>query len=147
MIYTNFVFAVDACVPNDTVSIILDSSKSAGGYAGNGGYWTFKSKYPANNNSYTIQGIAACLTSNYQYGVNKAVLIDNGVVVVGGETSGQYCFCKLTYPVMTSWHLLDANAYFDGINNDCATGCSGACGWHLQNNKSFRKSLFNSIQN
>ncbi|MBQ6110565.1 MAG: hypothetical protein IJL05_04240, partial [Alphaproteobacteria bacterium] len=136
-------FALDACVPDDSVALVFDYSKNANDYCFYGCSWCgyncnglnkgqFSARHSYSPGGY-IYGMGACLTSNYQWGDNKAILIDNGSIVVGGEQNGQYCFCKLTFPVVSQWVLIDAGSYFDGINRHCETECHGSCGWHTVN--------------
>lgn len=142
-------FAVDACVENGTVAIILDASKNGNdNYSSDANKGTFKVSYSYGQ----IRGIAACLSSGYQWGENKTILIDNGVIIHGGEKNGQYCFCKLTYPVVSAWLLIDPGSWFDGVNRNCYTGCVGSCAWWLNRGDPgredmHRKIYFESVEN
>ncbi|MBQ6109847.1 MAG: hypothetical protein IJL05_00510 [Alphaproteobacteria bacterium] len=149
--YTSF--ALDACVENDAVAIVLDSNIGSNSWSTydsnfsyNSTYMTFSDPFPYG----TIKGIAACLSINlgyYQaYTDNNGVLIDNGKDVIGNERNGRYCWCKITYPFISRWHAIEPYSSL----NDCVTydgGCSQRCAGYLKNVAKFRAALYNSIQN
>ncbi len=148
-------FAVDACVPNDTGGVLLDSSIKPTSYS-NG---TSTNPWRITYSNGVLVGTSACLTigSGKQRGyIHKAkdgALIDNGQIVVGGEKNGGFCWCKLTYPVVSNWFL------FGGDNVDwCNSWCNHdtcAYWWFINENVVYngmnaqerRALIFNSIEN
>jgi len=144
LIYTNFVFAVDACVPNDTVAVVLNSTPT--------GFYSISS--PKWTTSTGFRGTSACLSGDHGMkcywcgGINNFIyhgkLMENDAIVVGGEKNGVYCWCKITYPVETYWWLL-GTSYSDASN--CWKNCPSNCGWDIVNVENYRAAIFNSIQN
>jgi len=106
----------------------------------------------------TLYGIAACLSSNFGvpdggnisqsiYTDNGGVLIDNGNIVVGGEQNGSYCWCRITYPVVSNWMWIAAPSWYQKTNSPCAWRCQADCGWHISNYSVKRGAAFNLLQN
>ena len=129
-------FAVDACVPNDVVAVVLDSTVVPGS---------------------SVRIISACLSSNFGlaqlglYKQNNGILIDNGAVVVGGERNVSedgysICWCKIVYPVVSYWFLRDWNYTYS--LSYCSSNCASGCDWIVQNyGDLLRKHIYNSIEN
>ncbi|MBQ6110583.1 MAG: hypothetical protein IJL05_04335, partial [Alphaproteobacteria bacterium] len=145
-------FAIDACAPNDTVAIVLDASRKGGSYDNS---WS-SSKVTVYMPFGTIYGVAACLDSDYGvqgdnsvYTDNNGVLMYNGNVVVGGENNGYYCWCRITYPIMSNWIFIAGPTwYLESSHSPCAWRCSADCGYHLGNNYRNRLAyLLNLVQN
>ena len=152
-------FAVNACVENGTQAIILDPNIDPVSYEQNRFGTTWKVSY----DNFTMQGVAACLSSDYGlqpydiYTDNNGVLMDNGAVVVGGErnvnSSGKTsCWCKITYPVVSGWWLRNTNSE----SQMCDEWCGGDwCSYwtFMQPTTSYdgrvekRKKIFYSIKN
>ena len=98
-------FATTACVEDNTVAVVLDPHIVPHSYYGRAGdnKWSMTASYG------TLSGISACLESNHDvamdttYKVNNGILIEKDKVVVGGERNGAWCWCKITYPVVSYW--------------------------------------------
>ena len=147
---TESVFGATMCVKNDTVSIILDpgignENNSTYGYStANSTWWT---GFPYG----TIRGISACLSSSHgkSRGGYVAGLTDTNpdtnetATVVGGETNGLYCWCKMTHPAASLWVF--RNSYSSA--SDCANGCASDCGNYARTFSGLRAGLFGSVRN
>jgi len=162
--HVNIVFAVDACVENDVVPVILDASVGESSYvptySPNNKYnWNYTTHKWSVNNSYgTVIGTYACLTSNCDTEgleictANNGVLTDNGVEVVGGEHNGYYCWCKIIYPVVSLWLYQGAHTsgYTGSPLSDCINNCildCGGTGAGITNRVLYRTRLLESVQN
>ena len=141
-------------MPNDSTSVILDAS------VGNGSsyYRTPSSKVAVYMPYGTLYGIATCLSSDFgttganeetsQMGIytdNNGVLVDNGSIVVGGENNGSYCWCRITYPVVSNWAYIAGPSWYQKVNTSCVQECNADCGWHIANYSQKRKRLFNLL--
>ena len=147
---TESVFGATMCVKNDTVSIILDpgignENNSTYGYStANSTWWT---GFPYG----TIRGISACLSSSHgkSRGGYVAGLTDTNpdtnetATVVGGETNGLYCWCKMTHPAASLWVFSNSRSSASG----CAANCASDCGYYARNGSDLRAGLFGSVRN
>ena len=90
----------------------------------------------------TISGTSACLETGN--GQSTGVYIDNlqekGQPVIGKETNGKYCWCKLTNPSESAWVFNIARS----SAADCASICARACGNNIKNDANLRKGLYQS---
>ena len=139
-------FAVDACVEDDTVAIVLDPSAS----------WNAASLSEANCTwgvslgNTTIKGICARLsgdTANHPFGYTETQLIDNGTIVIGNERNvdsdgKSACWCKITYPVVSAWSY---TYYYTDVPNACAWICRHYMSDSAASNIQWRRKLFNTI--
>ncbi|MBQ6110283.1 MAG: hypothetical protein IJL05_02790, partial [Alphaproteobacteria bacterium] len=139
-------FAVDACVPNDTVAVVLNTNTTNN--------YTYSGIQPKWITGTGIRGTSACLSGDHGIApywehrgkrdfIYRGKLVENDVVVVGGERSGVYCWCKIIYPVVTYWYLILRKKSIA----DCVDICPGNCGWDITNEESYQATVFNSIQN
>ena len=153
-------FALDACVPNDSVAVVLTPASASSGPTGVWDNSTQTWKVPFSYG--TVHGIAACLSSNYGkkqggiYKENSGMLVDNGTKVVGGEANGNHCWCKLTYPVVSYWVYDSSYGYADAAGctgygygtPEYGYGCAQRCSGHVGGGPSYSvmgKALFNAI--
>ena len=135
--------AATMCSKNDTITIMLDpsvgnESNSTYGYSqANSTWWT---AFPYG----TIHGISACLSSNYSQSLGGYVaqLTDNGERVVGGETNGEHCWCKMTHPAASLWVFYDSSS----SASDCAYYCASYCGFYVRSYSDMRSGLFGSVR-
>lgn len=142
---TKSVFGATMCVKNDTISIILDPGIAGTSYSYNTASSTWWTWFPYG----TIRGISACLSSNKgkSYGGYVAGLTDTnpdtGVTapVVGGETNGLHCWCKMTHPASSLWVFADSRS----SAVECAGSCANACGHLARVYSDFRAGLFGSV--
>lgn len=120
-------YSLDMCVENNSVAVVLDPTvtpKSSGSSI-HAGTSTFK----INTDYGILTGVSACLTSNYgianYYNVYKGALKENNKLVVGGEKTGRYCWCKLTHPVSSLWVYIADNTNADTCSRSeyCLTQC------------------------
>jgi len=135
--------AATMCSKNDTITIMLDpsigdSSNSTYGYSTAQSTWWTAFPYG------TVRGISACLSSKYGQSLGGAVadLHDNNALVVGGETNGEHCWCKMTHPAASLWVF----NYTSGSASGCADGCAAGCGYNVQYGSVMRSGLFGSVR-
>ncbi|MBR5354808.1 MAG: hypothetical protein IK122_01630, partial [Alphaproteobacteria bacterium] len=136
--------AATMCSKNDTITIVLDPSISGTDYS----YGTGQSTWAGWFSYGTIRGISACLSSNYgkSQGGTVSNLHDNGELVIGGETNGEYCWCKMTHPVASLW----VYSHVRSPASECAAYCGRGCGYYVRisNVPALRRGLFGSaVQN
>ena len=146
---TESVFGSTMCVKDDVFSIVLDpgiGSSTTATYSGSGvtTEWTTTFSYGQ------IRGIAACLSSNYSQSMGGYVaqLSDTNPTtgetarVVGGETNGLHCWCKMTHPAVSLWVFHYSYSSADG----CAWACANDCGNNVRYYSSMRGGLFGSVR-
>ena len=133
--------AAQMCADENTTTIVLDPSIQGIGYT----YDTPSFTWQTNFSYGTINGVAACLTSNYDQVRGGAVagLTDAGETVVGGELNGAHCWCKMTHPAASLWVFF----YTYGSGSSCAGSCAYNCGYHVRNRSGMRGGLFGSVRN
>ena len=128
------------CSKNDTITIMLDPSIAGTNYSYNTAQSTWWTWFPYG----TVRGISACLSSNYgkSYGGAVADLHDNNELVVGGETNGEHCWCKMTHPAASLWVF----NYTSSSASDCAISCADGCGNSVRGYSGMRSGLFGSVR-
>ena len=137
-------FAVDACVENDSVTIVLDASINGT----NRDYVRYTKEFTVNFPYGTVSGIGACLSADYQWNSDKTILTDDGATVVGGENNGSYCFCKTVYPIVTRFFgPIKDPAGYASTGENCHEHCGGNCSWNITNIVNDRKFIFQFVQN
>lgn len=141
-------FAVDVCVSDDTVAVVVKGqSTNIGPTAEGQGGVVWKSTN--SNGDIVIQGTSACLNSLHGvtqwevYTENNGVIIENNAVVVGGERNGKYCFCKITYPVVSLWVNRDPAVW--ASESVCASNCAYWCVQFTYGSSPMLKPLLNTI--
>ena len=148
-------FATTACVENDTVAVVLDPSNASND--GDSSYDINNMTWRASYNGSTYYGGAACLSVSGTWWKTENNLIDNGQSVNGGETNGIYCWCRITYPVVSGW-IYNGNGapYINGENCRTYNSASWTTGWGsctqscagrfaAKSNFNMRANLFNSV--
>ena len=146
-IMTDSVYGATMCSQSGTTTIVLDPTINGNGSSYNTTYSTWWTAFPYG----TISGISACLSSNYGQSMGGYISKltdtnpDTGVTsrVVGGETNGKYCWCKMTHPAVSKWAFY--NNY--GSASNCAARCANGCGYYVQVNSGLRAGLFGSVAN
>ena len=144
----NIAHAATMCVKNDTISVVLDpaigdSTNSTYGYSTAASTWWTAFPYG------TIHGISACLSSNYgqSLGGSVAQLSDTNpdtgesARVVGGETNGLHCWCKMTHPAVSRWVFFNSSSSLA----ECAGNCASHCGIRARIRSALRAGLFGSV--
>ena len=114
--------AATMCSKNDTITIVLDPSIGGTSYTGSSVTFKWSAWLPYG----TVRGIAACLSNTYgkSRGGTVVDLHDNGELVVGTETNGGYCWCRMTHPALSLW-VYNSNY---GTGSVCASNCASNCG-------------------
>lgn len=124
-------YATTMCANNNTVAVVLDPTIGGIGHSYGTGTWSVIFTYG------TIYGISACINHSGQYGLAESMLKDtnNNItnIVVGSETYGNKCWCKMTHPKISKW------VYVGQAN---CSSCSNACGGNIKVYADMRKSLF-----
>ena len=133
-------FATTMCAVNDSVAIVLDPQINASGnHAFNAITMTWNVPFPYG----PIYGIAACVDKGGT--TNQAtthLTATDGTVVTGSfDTTGQYCWCKITHPVSSRW-VFNVRT---GSASACASNCALYCGSYVRSNAALRGGLFGSI--
>ena len=127
------------CSKNDTITIALDPSIEGTNYSYNTAQSTWVTWFPYG----TIRGISACLSSAYgkSRGGYVADLHDDNELVVGGETNGRHCWCKMTHPAASLWvfNSMTSSA------SDCAANCAGNCALDVRGHSALRSGMFGSV--
>ena len=155
----NPVFATELCVSNDVVAIILDSSiPVAHGNSGDAPYareGVATNEWEVHTSYGIIRGVSACLSDNHNqtvwtaYTANGGVLIDNGNIVVGGEDNGDWCWCRLSHPVVSKWVIRGRPS--DWPTGSCYWRCADNCRYFFssgtQDSGILMSSLYGSIDN
>jgi len=151
ILFQNPAFAVNACVPDDSVVVVLNSQRYTNDYVSIKDSLTWQGSYG------NVRGIIACLSSTHdtpQWTAYKNnILIDNGAIVVGGEqnvnpiTNYSYCWCKTTYPIVSRWVLRRRDG--DSLE-DCVSWCATHCQYSYKMNDyyeytTFRANLFKHV--
>ena len=138
-------YAVDMCVSDDTVAVVLDPNVAIDSRS----YDDAKSEWRANAGYGTVVGVSACIGTRLQwtYTTYDGVLQVNNNVVVGGERTGESCWCKITHPVVSKWvYICEGTSC--GTGTPCAVSCTYACSNVFKDNRSeIRKLLFGSVTN
>lgn len=136
--------AATMCSKNDTITIVLDPSIGGTNYTSSSVTFKWSAWLPYG----TVRGIAACLSSAYGKSIGGTVvdLHDNGELVVGTETNGGLCWCRMTHPALSLW-VYDGNY---GTGSVCASNCAKNCGYNTiaASVLALRQGLFSSaVQN
>ena len=137
---TSTAIGATMCSKNDATTIVLDPAINGTNY----GYSQANSTWWATFPYGTIRGISACLSSanGQSMGGYIADLHDNNEPVVGGETNGLYCWCKMTHPMVSPWVFY----YSHSSAGDCAGNCAYYCGYFALNYSALRGGLFGSVR-
>lgn len=129
-------FGTNMCVDDDTVAVVLDGSQNGTGGGSTGtGEWNVTFAWGR------VYGVSACLSANYGTALDE--ITDNGAIVVGGESNGIYCYCRMTHPASSRWFY---RIYFQG--NNCARECASYCDVNangVRSGAAFRGQVFGSI--
>jgi len=146
ILFQNPVFAKELCVSNDTVAIVLDAIINPISYTPTN--QDYGKNFSVTTSYGTLVGITACLSGTFNtlpFGIYEGTLIDNSMVITGGEEIGKYCWCKITHPVVSYWGLGDS----DGTGSaNCIRNCASNCAQYLYREElPFRSNLFNLLHN
>ena len=92
--------AVSVCAKDSVVTVVLDPSIGGNSYTYNNSTGTWKTVFSYGN----VSGISTC-TSTAPSGSQGTTKTSEGTPLnaAGGQTSGQYCWCKMTHPMSSLW--------------------------------------------
>lgn len=129
---------VSVCAKDSIVTVVLDPSINGVSYMYNNSAGTWKVVFSYGN----VSGISACVSIAPTGGQGSTKTTDGTPLDAnGGETAGQYCWCKMTHPMSSLWAFRENY----GTAAVCASRCSGHCGSHVQDYASLRSGLFGSV--
>ncbi len=130
--------AVSVCAKDSVVTVVLDPSIGGSSYTHNNSTGTWKTVFSYGN----VSGISTCVSTAPTGSMGSTKTADGTpLVATGGETAGQYCWCKMTHPMSSLW------AFGPGVGNAsaCASGCAYLCGLSARNDAPLRSGLFGSV--
>ena len=96
----------------------------------------------------TVNGVAKCSTiqpENTAGGYSTGLIASDQDAIESAANSGQYCYCKMTEPLVSGSPWVFGNDY--GSASNCASYCAGYCGNLVQGNAVFRASVFAAAGN
>ena len=130
--------AVSVCAKDSVVTVVLDPSINGASYTHNNSTGTWKTVFSYGN----VSGISTC-TSTAPSGSFGSTKTSEGTPLnaAGGETTGGYCWCKMTHPMSSLW----AFRYDHSTASACTSGCTNYCGGYVQNGADMRRGLFGSV--
>ena len=142
--------AATVCVEDDVVAVVLDGSQTTSTYTNsplsdqNGtGDWTVTFAYG------TVYGVSSCLASSATYtpavssltqGATTGKIVVNNATVVGGESTGGYCWCKMVHPFESRWVFWGSRSA-----NSCKANCAYNCAQGARSIGTMRTSMFTII--
>ena len=129
---------VSVCAKDSIVTVVLDPSIFGTSFTFNNSSGTWKTVFSYGN----VSGISACV-SIAPTGSQGSTKTTDGTPLdaTGGETAGQYCWCKMTHPMSSLW----AFSYVYGSAAHCASACANACGLYVRSDAALRSGLFGSV--
>ena len=130
--------AVSVCAKDSVVTVVLDPSIGGNSYTHNNSTGTWKTVFSYGN----VSGISTCVATAPS-GSRGTVKTADGthLSASGGQTSGQYCWCKMTHPMSSLWAV--RGDY--GSASYCASHCTDACGDNVRAHADLRGGLFGSV--
>ena len=109
-------------------------------YSNNATNATWSVTFANNANGGTVSGISSC---NSLSGTRGQAYPEYNNQITQGETSGAYCWCRMTSPVRSAWVF--GSTYSSA--SACAPNCAYDCGYYVRDNASFRGGFFDSAGN
>ena len=130
--------AVSVCTKDSIVSVVLDPDVGGNSYTYNNATGVWKTVFSYGN----VSGISTCSASKPSGGMGAIRTTDGEYLTAsGGETGGQYCWCKMTHPMSSLW----AFNYDRGSASPCAPDCTDYCGYYVRSGAALRAGLFGSV--
>lgn len=127
--------AVSVCTKDSVVSVVLDPSIGGNSYTYNNSTGVWKTVFSYGN----VSGISTCVSTAPKGSMGSTTTsAGTSLESPGGETSGSYCWCKMTHPMSSLWAFLDSDS-------NCASGCTNYCGGYVQRYAALRGGLFGSV--
>ena len=131
-------YATTICTTKDTVTIVIDPTIDGNQHGSDSLIRTWYVQLPYGR----IQGISTCLSKSANRGYSAEHLKDiDGKLVIGNESNGSQCWCKIIHPVVSVW------AYGANGNSYGCSACPGLCADYFKTNYSVRASLLSLISN
>ena len=139
MIISAPVLAVSVCAKDSVVTVVLDPTIAGTSYTHNNSTGVWKTVFSYGN----VSGISTCVPDAPSDSKGSITTKETGgyLDAVGGATTGQYCWCKMTHPMSSLW----AFHYDDGSVASCASRCADRCGLYVQHAAALRSGLFGSV--
>jgi len=138
MIFVIPALAVSVCAKDSIVSVVLDPSIGGNSYTYNNSTGVWKTVFSYGN----VSGVSTCV-STAPTGGRGSTTTSAGTPLEspGGETSGGYCWCRMTHPMSSLW------AFFNDRGNAsrCASLCTDYCGDYVRSDADLRGGLFGSV--
>ena len=130
--------AVSVCAKDSVVTVVLDPSIGGNSYTHNNSTGTWKTVFSYGN----VSGISTCVATAPSGSMGTVKTADGThLSASGGQTSGQYCWCKMTHPMSSLW----AFRHDCGSASSCASSCAAYCGHYVRNDAALRGGLFGSV--
>ena len=130
--------AVSVCAKDSVVTVVLDPSIGGSSYTHNNSTGTWKTVFSYGN----VSGISTCVSTAPTGSMGSTKTADGTpLVATGGETAGQYCWCKMTHPMSSLWAI--NNDYGNAAN--CASNCTNNCGNYARYGAALGSGLFGSF--
>ena len=138
---------------DDTVAIVLDPNITPSQFfpqdssisSDSSGTWNFTM------NGIQFYGSSACVGTNRHFDINEQ-LWDDDTLVQNEHNNGNYCCCRLIYPVVSKWKVI---TYLGNTASNCGGthscqctpyDCKYQCAWFIGYNVGdLRNKLFSSI--
>ena len=130
--------AVSVCAKDSVVTVVLDPSINGSSYTHNNSTGTWKTVFSYGN----VSGISTCVATAPSGSMGTVKTADGAhLSASGGQTSGQYCWCKMTHPMSSLW------AFYAGYGSasGCASSCTDHCGNYVRSYAALRGGLFGSV--
>ena len=128
---------VSVCAKDSIVTVVLDPSINGASNTHNNSTGTWKVVFSYGN----VSGISTCVSIASTGSMGSAKTTGGTPLdATGGETAGQYCWCKMTHPMSSLWVFRDDY----GNAAACASSCADICGRSVQYG-AVRSGLFGSV--
>ena len=130
--------AVSVCAKDSIVTVVLDPSINGASYTHNNSTGTWKVVFSYGN----VSGISTCVATAPSGSQGSVKTADGAhLSASGGQTSGQYCWCKMTHPMSSLW------VFFSDFGDAayCASSCMSFCASHIALYDGRRSGLFGSV--
>ena len=138
MVFVIPALAVSVCAKDSVVTVVLDPSIGGNSYTYNNSTGVWKTVFSYGN----VSGVSTCSTVAPTGGRGSTnTSAGTPLDAVAGDTSGRYCWCKMTHPMSSLWAFL----YDYGFASNCASNCATICGNYVRNGGDLRGGLFGSV--
>ena len=130
--------SVSVCAKDSVVTVVLDPSISGNSSTYNNSTGTWKTVFSYGN----VSGISTCVATAPS-GSQGTTKTSEGTPLnaAGGETGGQYCWCKMTHPMSSLWTFSNNRT----SASTCTSSCPSYCGGSVRTTAALRSGLFGSV--